>query len=74
MDRKPAIINGATPGERRLQLLTHLSGPVTDSVCWFLSPKAAGVGLNIVAANHVIHLSRWWTQRLRINAMIVCIA
>ena len=25
-----------------------------------LSPKAAGVGLNIVAANHVIHLSRWW--------------
>ena len=25
-----------------------------------LSPKAAGVGLNIVAANHVIHLTRWW--------------
>jgi hypothetical protein len=25
-----------------------------------LSPRAAGVGLNIVAANHVIHLDRWW--------------
>src|SRR5258706_2314226 len=25
-----------------------------------LSPKAGGVGLNITAANHVIHLSRWW--------------
>jgi SNF2 family DNA or RNA helicase len=25
-----------------------------------LSPKAAGVGLTITAANHVIHLSRWW--------------
>src|SRR5690606_38418305 len=25
-----------------------------------LSPKAAGVGLTITAANHVIHLSRGW--------------
>jgi SNF2 family DNA or RNA helicase len=25
-----------------------------------LSPKAAGVGLTLTAANHVIHLSRWW--------------
>src|SRR5665213_3758687 len=25
-----------------------------------LSPKAAGIGLTITAANHVIHLSRWW--------------
>ncbi len=25
-----------------------------------LSPKAGGVGFTITAANHVIHLSRWW--------------
>jgi hypothetical protein len=25
-----------------------------------LSPLAAGVGLNITAANHVIHYDRWW--------------
>jgi SNF2 family DNA or RNA helicase len=25
-----------------------------------LSPKAGGVGLTLTAANHVIHLSRWW--------------
>ena len=25
-----------------------------------LAPRATGVGLNITAANHVIHLSRWW--------------
>ena len=25
-----------------------------------LSPKAAGVGLTLTAATHVIHLSRWW--------------
>ena len=25
-----------------------------------ISPKAGGVGLTLTAANHVIHLSRWW--------------
>jgi hypothetical protein len=25
-----------------------------------LSPKAGGLGLTLTAANHVIHLSRWW--------------
>lgn len=25
-----------------------------------MSPRAAGVGLNIVKANHVIHYGRWW--------------
>ena len=25
-----------------------------------LSPRAGGVGLMLTAANHVIHLSRWW--------------
>jgi SNF2 family DNA or RNA helicase len=25
-----------------------------------LSAKAGGVGLTLTAANHVIHLSRWW--------------
>jgi SNF2 family DNA or RNA helicase len=25
-----------------------------------LSPKAGGVGLTLTAANHIVHLSRWW--------------
>lgn len=25
-----------------------------------LGPKAAGTGLTLMAATHVIHLSRWW--------------
>ena len=29
-----------------------------------LSPKAAGVGLTILSANHVIHLSRWWNPAI----------
>jgi SNF2 family DNA or RNA helicase len=60
MDRKPAIINGATPGERRLAIVDAFERSGYGFRVLVLSPKAAGVGLNIVAANHVIHLSRWW--------------
>lgn len=33
-----------------------------------LSPRAAGVGLNIVAANHVIHYSREWNPAVENQA------
>ncbi len=60
MSRKPAVINGATPGERRLAIVDAFERSGEEFRVLVLSPKAAGVGLNIVAANHVIHLSRWW--------------
>ncbi|MCC6511021.1 MAG: SWF/SNF helicase family protein, partial [Pirellulaceae bacterium] len=34
-----------------------------------LSPKAAGIGLTITAANHVIHLSRWWNPAVEDQAV-----
>jgi SNF2 family DNA or RNA helicase len=33
-----------------------------------LSPKAAGVGLNITSANHVIHFTRWWNPAVENQA------
>ena len=33
-----------------------------------LSPHVAGIGLNIVAANHVIHYGRWWNPALEDQA------
>jgi hypothetical protein len=33
-----------------------------------LSPKAGGVGLTLTAANHVIHLSRWWNPAVEDQA------
>ncbi|MDR3468142.1 MAG: DEAD/DEAH box helicase [Xanthobacteraceae bacterium] len=60
LDRKPAIINGSTPGERRLAIVEIFERSGDGFGVLILSPKAAGVGLNITAANHVIHLSRWW--------------
>jgi superfamily II DNA or RNA helicase len=60
MDRKPAIINGSTPGERRLAVVEAFEKSTGGFHVLILAPKAAGIGLNIVSANHVIHLSRWW--------------
>ncbi|WP_137113362.1 DEAD/DEAH box helicase [Mesorhizobium sp. GR13] len=60
LDRQPAVINGSVPGERRLEMVDRFQGSSAPFDLLVLSPKAAGVGLTITAANHVIHLSRWW--------------
>lgn len=33
-----------------------------------LSPKAAGVGLTITSANHVVHFTRWWNPAVENQA------
>lgn len=60
------IINGDTkatfrrsPEKTRLGLIEAFSKRPGFGVC-VLSPIAAGAGLNIIAANHVIHLERHW--------------
>ncbi len=60
LDRQPAIINGSVPGEKRLEIVDRFQTSPAPFDLLVLSPKAAGVGLTITAANHVIHLSRWW--------------
>jgi hypothetical protein len=60
LDRQPAIINGAVPGERRLEIVERFQASPQPFDLLILSPKAAGIGLTITAASHVIHLSRWW--------------
>ena len=56
------IINGAVAPKKRQeyvkQFQQNLSAPSFDVM--ILSPRAAGVGLTLTAATHVIHLSRWW--------------
>lgn len=57
----PIRIHGGTPGARRTSHVnTFQSGKEGAFDVMVLSPKAAGVGLTLTAANHVIHLSRWW--------------
>ena len=62
------IVNGDTPGSTqransmkmsRQQSVDHFQTSSGFNVI-IMSPLAAGVGLNITEANHVIHYSRWW--------------
>lgn len=56
------LINGDTPIQRRQAIVDrfqeHGTSPGFDLLV--LGPKAAGTGLTLTAATHVIHLSRWW--------------
>ena len=63
-----SIVNGETPGS--VQRENSMKRSRQQAVDYFqdasgfnaiiMSPLAAGVGLNITEANHVIHYSRWW--------------
>ncbi|MGN6102841.1 MAG: DEAD/DEAH box helicase [Devosia sp.] len=57
---EPEIINGAMPGDRRQAVVDRFQAKPPGFDVLILAPKAAGVGLTITAANHVVHLSRWW--------------
>lgn len=60
-------INGATPQEDRQKIVDEFSmhnGPG----CLVLNPKAAGAGLNIVAATVVIHYTQAWNPALELQA------
>jgi HJR/Mrr/RecB family endonuclease/superfamily II DNA or RNA helicase len=59
LDNYPLIINGEVSGDKRKQRVNVFQDRSGFDVM-ILSPRAGGVGLTITAANHVIHLSRWW--------------
>ncbi len=59
MSRLPSVINGEVSAEARQKIVDHFQRAEGFDVM-LLSPKAGGVGLTLTAANHVIHLSRWW--------------
>lgn len=57
------LINGETPIQKRQAIVNNFQRHLEDDRGFdilVLAPKAAGVGLTLTAATHVIHLSRWW--------------
>ena len=56
----PLIINGAISGKARQEAVAEFQSDDDGFNVILISPKAGGVGLNLVAATHVIHLERWW--------------
>lgn len=64
---KVSIINGNTASSKRRLILSEFEEK-PDQFVMILSPKAAGVGLNIVSANHIIHYGRWWNPAVESQA------
>ena len=56
------LINGNTPALKRADIVKRFQAHKGTNKfnLLVLGPKAAGTGLTLTAANHVIHLSRWW--------------
>jgi hypothetical protein len=61
--RDTELINGETPIAKRQAIVNRFQRHLEDDRGFdilVLGPKAAGVGLTLTAATHVIHLSLWW--------------
>jgi len=60
---KLLTINGETPVSERQKIVDHFNG-INGSAMLILNPRAAGTGLNITGANHVIHYNLEWNPSL----------
>lgn len=61
------VIHGGVPVAKRQKLVEQFNGE--DYVPFMiLSLKAGGTGLNLTAANHVIHFDRWWNPAVENQA------
>lgn len=56
---RPMVVSGAIDGGSR-QARVHQFQSLQGFGVMLLTPRAGGVGLTLTAANHVLHLSRWW--------------
>ncbi len=61
------ILHGGVPVKQRKNLVDNFQSEEGPPF-FILSLKAAGVGLNLTAANHVIHFDRWWNPAVENQA------
>lgn len=65
--RDVAYLHGGTPKKRRDEMVARFQAGEGPEV-FVLSLKAGGTGLNLTAANHVVHLDRWWNPAVENQA------
>jgi SNF2 family DNA or RNA helicase len=61
------FLHGGTSKKRRDEMVSEFQ-EMTDPSVFLLSLKAGGTGLNLTAANHVIHVDRWWNPAVEDQA------
>ncbi|MFG1684222.1 SNF2-related protein [Nonomuraea sp. NPDC049269] len=67
LDRPVLWLHGGLPKKTRDRLVDRFQHD-DEPMLFLLSLKAAGVGLNLTAANHVIHVDRWWNPAVEDQA------
>jgi len=65
--RPGLTLHGGTPVKRRAELVQRFQED-EDVPFLVLSIKAGGTGLNLTAANHVLHFDRWWNPAVEDQA------
>ncbi len=61
------VLHGGTAVKNRKNLVDNFQSE-NGSPFFILSLKAGGTGLNLTAANHVIHFDRWWNPAVEKQA------
>ena len=65
--REVLFLHGGTPKSARDEMVARFQSDQGPPV-FVLSLKAGGTGLNLTAANHVIHYDRWWNPAVEDQA------
>ncbi|MDR1033548.1 MAG: DEAD/DEAH box helicase [Bifidobacteriaceae bacterium] len=65
-EREGLVIHGGTTPKKRGAIVEQFNSEYVPFMV--LSLKAGGVGLNLTAANHVIHFDRWWNPAVENQA------
>ncbi len=60
------LLHGGTPVKQREKMVDRFQSG--ESSVFLLSLKAAGTGLNLTRADHVIHYDRWWNPAVEEQA------
>ena len=66
-DQDVLYLHGGVPKTRRDEMVQRFQSDDGPSL-FLLSLKAGGTGLNLTAANHVVHLDRWWNPAVEDQA------
>ena len=67
LGREVMFLHGGTSRSARDEMVQRFQSDAGPSV-FVLSLKAGGTGLNLTAANHVVHFDRWWNPAVEDQA------
>ncbi|MXQ63405.1 hypothetical protein GQ466_05095 [Actinomadura rayongensis] len=67
LERPVLWLHGGTSRQARDDLVRHFQEDPEPAI-FLLSLKAAGTGLTLTAANHVVHVDRWWNPAVEDQA------